>query len=113
MITFREMQDAVERIAQNLKSAEDVASVVEHTLNNLAELRSMIEFSRAKRFKTADDVLGYLDKVVVPQLNGIRDAFESGSLPHLKNLQAANDQCNRLVLRLQMLSEGADGTLLP
>lgn len=113
MISFRETQDAVERIGQMLKSVEDIGSVLDHTLTNLAEFRSMIEYSRTRQFKRVEDVLGYLDKVVVPQLNGIHDALESGSVAHLKNLRSANDQCQRLVVRLQMLTEGLEGDLLP
>jgi hypothetical protein len=113
MISFRETQDAVERVAQMLKSADDMQSVVDHTLTNLAEFRSMIEYSRTRQFKQAEDVLGYLDKVVVPQLNGIHDALQTGSQPHLKNLRSANEQCHRLAVRLEMLTEGLDGDLLP
>ena len=113
MISFRETQDAVERIAQLLKSVEDVHSVVDHSLSNLAEFRSLMEYSHGTRFTSTADVVGYIDKVLVPQLNGIHDALASGSTPHLKNLKQASDQCQRLMVRLQMLMEGGEGGVIP
>jgi hypothetical protein len=113
MISFRETQDAIERIAQLLKSVEDVQSVVDHAVNNLAEFRPMLEYSHVRRFGSTRELIAYIDKVLVPQLNGIHDALASGSVPHVKNLKQASDQCQRLMLRLQMLSEGDEGGLIP
>ncbi|MGH2625811.1 MAG: hypothetical protein ACRDHY_04080 [Anaerolineales bacterium] len=113
MISFREAQDAVERVAQLLKSVEALQSVVDHALSNLGEFRTMMEYSHAKRFTSPSEAVAYIDKVLIPQMAGIHDALASGSVPHLKNLKQANDQCQRLVLNLQMLTEGLEGGLIP
>ncbi len=113
MISFRETQDAVERVVQLLKSVEAMQSVVDHALSNLAEFRSMMEYSHAKRFTSPGDAIAYIDKVLIPQMSGIHDALASGSVSHLKNLRQASDQCQRLMLNLQMLTEGLEGGLIP
>jgi len=113
MISFRETQDAVERVTQLLKSVEALQSVVDHALSNLAEFRSMMDYSHAKRFASPAEALSYIDKVLIPQMAGIHDALASGSAPHLKNLKQASDQSQRLMLNLQMLTEGLEGGLIP
>lgn len=113
MISFRETQDAVERIAQLLKSVEALQSVIDHALSNLSEFRTMMDYSHAKRFTSPAEAVAYIDKVLIPQMTGIHDALASGSSPHLKGLKQANDQCQRLMLNLQMLTEGLEGGLFP
>lgn len=113
MITFQEMLHTVERIADQLKAAGEMDSAISHALENLKGLRSMLEYSHQKEFKSREEALGYIDKVLTPQLNGIIDALASGSEGPLGKLNAAQENASRLALRLQVMIDGDGTDLLP
>jgi uncharacterized protein YpiB (UPF0302 family) len=112
MITFQETVDAIERLAELLKSAAEAQSTVEHAVANMAAFRSMLEYSHVKEFQDVDEALSYIDHVLVPQLNGILDALESGTEPHFKRLEMASDHAKRLAVRLQMLTDSSGAGFL-
>jgi hypothetical protein len=113
MITFQEMLHTIERVADQLKAVEDVDSAISHALDNLKSLRSMLEYSHQKEFKTREEALGYIDKVLTPQLNGIIDALASGTEGSVPKLKAAHENASRLALRLQVMIDGDGTDLLP
>jgi hypothetical protein len=107
MISFQETVDAIERLADLLKSAEEAEAAVQHALANLADFRSMLEYSHAKGFKDPGEALEYVDNVLIPQLNNILEALESGTTPHFQKLEMATAHAKRLAVRLQMLTDGS------
>jgi len=113
MITFHETVDSVERVNDLLKSAAEVRSAVRHALDLLGDFTAMLDYSHNKGFKDANEALGYVDKVLVPRVGRIRDALASQTDPHLGRLELAHEAASRLLLRLQMLSEGGGAGVLP
>ncbi len=62
--------------------------------------------------KSVDELRGYIERVVLPQLAGVRDALEVGTTDRLKHLQTGSEQVERMIVRLQMLIDGSvDGLL--
>jgi hypothetical protein len=113
MISFHETVDSVERVSDLLKSAGEVRSAVSHALDLLGDFTAMLEYSHSKGFKDAKDALDYVDKVLVPRVTRIRDALASQTEPHLGRLELAHESSTRLLLRLQMLSDGGGSGLVP
>jgi hypothetical protein len=112
MITFHETVDIAERLADFLKSASELDTALKDAIEDLAGFLSMMEFSHEKGFVDAEEALQYIDKVLIPQLLGIRDSLEAGTEAHLKRLNTASDLAERLKVRLQMLRDGAASDLL-
>jgi molecular chaperone GrpE (heat shock protein) len=112
MITFHETVDIAERLADFLKSASELDIALKDAIEDLASFLSMMEFSHEKNFRDAEEALQYIDKVLIPQLLGIRDSLEAGTEAHLKRLNTASDLAERLKVRLQMLQDGAVSDLL-
>ncbi len=113
MITFHETVDSVERLNELLKATTDARSAVEHCLKYLESFAGMLEYAHSRELKSPAEALEYIDKVLLPQLNRIRDALASESEPPLKRLDAARDLTTRLLLRLQMLAEPPGDSILP
>lgn len=113
MITFHETIDSVERLNELMKATADARSAVEHCLKYLEGFAGMLEYAHSRDFKSPAEALEYIDKVLLPQLNRIRDALASESEPPLKRLDAARDLTARLLLRLQMLAEPPGDSILP
>ncbi|MEW6567870.1 MAG: hypothetical protein AB1449_06840 [Chloroflexota bacterium] len=113
MITFHETVDSVERLNELMKATAEVKSAVEHSLKYLEGFTGMLEYAHTRELKHAGEALEYIDKVLLPQLNRIRDALASESEPPLKRLDMARDLTTRLLLRLQMLAEPPGDSILP
>ncbi len=113
MITFQEMLDTVERVAEQLKAAEEVDSAVRHALENMRGLRSMLQYAHQKDFKTREEALRYIDKVLTPQLNGIIDALDSATAGSISRLHTAEESARRLALRLQIMVTDSGIDFLP
>jgi hypothetical protein len=113
MITFHETVDSVERLNEMLKSSAEVRAAVKHALDYMADFSGMLAYAHTKGFKDVGEALEYIDKVLVPRLAGIHDALASHTDPHIKRLEQAQELSNRLLLRLQMLSEDGSGGILP
>ncbi len=112
MITFRETLDGLDRLSELLRSAPDVESAVGQALSGLADLRSMLESPRVRQARSPEELKDYVERVVLPQLAGVRDALEIGTTDRFKRLRTAGDQVERMVLRLRMLIDGSvDGLL--
>lgn len=112
MISFREMLDSVSRLAEILKTSAETETTFQRSTTSLTDLRTMLEGGRLRHFKTPAEVVDYIERVAVPQLNGIRDTLEITTASHFGKMRTANELAGRLELRLQALSEGAvDGYL--
>jgi hypothetical protein len=112
MITFHEMVNIAERLAEMLKSASDLETALKDTAEDMAGFLSMLEYSHEKGFADVSTSLQYIDNVLIPQLIGIRDSLGAGTEEHLKRLNTAKELAERLVVRLRMLENGAAGDLL-
>lgn len=106
MITFQEMLDGVQRLAEMLKAVEELQTALEDSLEDLDDLVSMMTFSHEKEFQRVEEVLGYIDQVLLPQLRGLRDSLEASTEDQLRRLRIASESAGRLTVRLQLLSEG-------
>lgn len=113
MISFRETVDSIERLHELLKSVAEMRSGVEHAQDYLADFAGMLRFAHRKEFQSPEEALEYIDKVLLPRLETIREALASQSDPTLERLHQAQDLTQRLLLRLQMLSEGGGSWFLP
>ena len=111
MITFDQTLDAVERINDLLKSAEEAEGQVVFTLSDLYDFASMLKFAHRKHFQSVEESLEYVDKVLSPRLNGIISALESGTESHFKRLNVASEHTRRLMLNLQMVTGAGDAGL--
>lgn len=112
MITFPETLDAAERLADLLKSSANIESALEDAAKDLADFLSVLEYMHTKEFSDCQDVLNFVDNVLIPQVLGIRDSLQASTKPHQKRLKMASDQAERLVVRLRVLvNEGIDGFL--
>ena len=112
MISFREMLDSVSRLAEALKTSADAETTFQRSTTSLTDLRTMLEATRLRQFKTPTEVADYIERVAVPQLNGIRDSLEIATASHFGKMRTATELASRLELRLQALSEGTvDGYL--
>ena len=112
MITFHEMVNIAERLAEMLKSASDLETALKDTTEDMAGFLSMLEYSHEKGFADVSASLQYIDNVLIPQLIGIRDSLGAGTEEHLKRLNTAKKLAERLVVRLRMLENGAAGDFL-
>lgn len=112
MITFPETLDATERLAELLKSASALDSALTNTVEDLGSFLSVLEYSHTKKFENTEAALQYIDKVLIPQLRGIKDRLEVGTSEPLKRLNMARDQAKRLMVRLQVLTDGSMGNFL-
>ncbi len=112
MITLRETVTVVERLADFLKAAAEAEAAVQHAVRNLTDFRAMVDYAHEREFRDVDDVLAYMDQVLLPQLSGIVDALESGTQPYFEILNRASEEARRLTLRLQVLLEDPGAGLL-
>lgn len=112
MISFRETIDGLERLNELLRSVSDAEEAVQRALSGLADARAMLDSARVRQAASSHDLRDYIDRVVIPQLTGVRDALEMGSADSFKKLRTAREQADRMVLRLQMLSDGSVDSLL-
>ena len=109
MITFDQTLDAVERIYEHLRSAAEMDDLIEHMQDNLTTFSDMLQYAHQRDFDSAQDALKYMDTVLLPQLQGIIDALESGTEEPLRRLNAATDAAQRLVASLELVTgESAD-----
>ncbi len=113
MITFHETVDAVEHLNEMLKSSTEVRAAVKHALDYMADFQGMLVYPHTKGFREVGEALDYIDKVLVPRLARIHDTLASHTDPHLRRLDQAQELSNRLLLRLQMLSDEGSGGILP
>jgi len=112
MISFREMLDSVSRLAEILKTTAETETTLRRSAASLSDLRTMLDGGRLRQFKTPAEVADYVERVAVPQLNGIRDSLEVATDGHFGKMRTATELAGRLELRLQALSEGTvDGFL--
>lgn len=110
MITFDQTLDAVERIYDHLKSVAAIESQLEHGRANLQDFAKMLDYAHQREFKSTEELLTYIDKVLIPQLQGIITAFESGTEPHIKKLTDATEHTKRLLANLQLVTgSSSDG----
>lgn len=106
MITFQEMLDGVQRVAEMLKVAEELQTALEDGLEGMDDLVSMMAYSHEKEFQTVEMALNYIDQVLMPQLRGLRDSLAASTEDQLRHLLIASESAERLAVRLQMLGEG-------
>ncbi len=112
MISFREMLDSVSRLSEILKTTAETETTFRRSAASLTDLRTMLDGGRLRQFKTPAEVADYVERVAVPQLNGIRDSLEVATDGHFGRMRKATELAGRLALRLQALSEGTvDGFL--
>lgn len=109
MITFDQTLDAVERIYEHLKSASKMGNLIDHTRDNLTAFADMLEYAHQREFESTEDALKYIDTVLLPQLQGIISALETGTEEPVRRLNAASDAAQRLVTNLELVTgEAAD-----
>jgi hypothetical protein len=112
MITFRETIDGMERLNELLRSVADAEEAVQRAVAGLADARAMLDSARVRKATSSQEIRDYIDRVVLPQLTGVRDALEISGGESFKKLRTAREQADRMVLRLQMLSDGSVDSLL-
>lgn len=108
MITFDQTLESVQRIFEHLKSVEEVDNQLDSVRGNLQDFAEMLAYAHKRDFASAEEALAYIDKVLLPQLQGIISALESGTQPQLKRLAAASDLSRRLVANLELVTGGSD-----
>jgi hypothetical protein len=106
MITFQEMLDGVQRVAEMLRAAEELQTALEDGLEGMDDLVSMMAFSHEKEFQSVEMALDYIDQVLMPQLRGLRDSLTTSTEDQLRRLRIASASAERLAIRLQMLGDG-------
>ncbi len=112
MISFREMFDAVGRLAQILKGTNVDEATFQRTAENLNDLRAILEAPRLRQLQSAGEVVDYLSRVAIPQLAGIHDSLVVASQSHFNHLRLAHELAGRLEVRLQALADGSvDGLM--
>ncbi len=112
MISFREMLNSVSRLSEILKTTAETETTFRRSTTSLTDLRTMLDGGRLRQFKTPAEVAEYVERVAVPQLNGLRDSLEMATDGHFGMMRTATELADRLELRLQALSEGTvDGFL--
>jgi hypothetical protein len=107
MITFPETVDAAERLSELLKSTSALKAALQAARKDLEDFQSMLAYSHQKQFENAEEALAYIDKVLGPQILGIRDSLHSGTDEPLKRLTIASEQAERLAVRLRMMTDGS------
>ncbi len=108
MITFDQTLESVQRIFEHLKSVEEVENQLVSVRDNLRDFSEMLVYAHQREFQSAQEALNYIDKVLLPQLQGIITALESGTEPQLKRLVAASDLSRRLVADLELVTGASD-----
>ena len=106
MITFPQVLDNLERVADQLKSTEELEATINAIREDLKGYIALLEYSHQKDFQDVGQALDYVDNVLIPQLHGIRDSLEAGVNEPLKRLRTATDQADRLVLQMRMVING-------
>jgi hypothetical protein len=106
MISFREMLDSVSRLADILKTTAETETTYRRSAASLTDLRTMLDGVRLRQFRTPAEAAEYIERVAVPQLNGIRDSLEVTTNGHFSKMKTATELAGRLELSLQALSEG-------
>ena len=106
MITFPQVLDSLERVADQLKSSEELEATISALREDLKGFLALLEYSHKKDFQNVKEALSYVDNVLVPQMHGIRDSLEAGATEPLKRLSLATDQAERLVLQMNMVIDG-------
>ncbi len=113
MITFDQMLDSVERILEHLKSVSELESMIGHAKENLDDFSDMLEYSHQREFKNTEQALEYIDKVLLPRLQGIIDALESGTTDPMRRLTAATEHTQRLLANLELVTGESADNLAP
>jgi hypothetical protein len=106
MISFQETLDGLVRLADLLKSAEEIETALGDGLEDMDDLLSMMAFSHQKDLESVEQALTYIDQVLIPRLRGIRDSLTTSTDEHLNRLRIASESAERLAVRLQMLGDG-------
>jgi len=107
MISFREMLDSISRLAGLLKTSAEAETTFRRSVASLTDLQTMLDRARVRQFKTPAEVADYIERVAVPQLNGIRDTLEVTTDGYFGKMRSATELAGRLELRLQALAEGS------
>ena len=113
MITFDQTLDSVERILEHLKSVAELENMIDHLADNLNDFSSMLEFAHQRDFKSSDEALEYIDKILLPRLQGIVDALESGTTDPMRRLIAATEHTQRLLANLQLVTGESSDNFTP
>jgi molecular chaperone GrpE (heat shock protein) len=109
MITFDQTLDSVERILEQLKSVAELESMIDHLKDNLNDFSDMLEYAHQREFKSTEEALEYIDKILLPRLQGIIDALESGTADPMRQLTTATEHTQRLLANLELVTgESAD-----
>ena len=109
MITFDQTLDSVERIVEHLKSVAELDSIMDHVKDNLDDFSDMLEYAHQREFKSTEEALEYIDKILLPRLQGIIDALESGTADPMRRLTAVTEHTQRLLANLELVTgEAAD-----
>ncbi len=106
MITFPQVLDNLERVADQLKSTEELEATISAMREDLKGFIALLEYSHQKDFQDVKQALSYADNVLIPQLHGIRDSLEAGVTEPMKRLRLAMDQADRLVVQIRMVING-------
>jgi hypothetical protein len=107
MISFREMLDSISRLAELLKTTGEAETTYRRSVASLSDLQTMLDRARVRQFKTPAEMGEYIERVAIPQLNGIRDTLEVTTTGHFSKMRTATELARRLELRLQALAEGS------
>jgi hypothetical protein len=107
MISFREMLDSIDRLADLLKTSAETETTYRRSIASLSDLQTMLDRARMRHFQTPAEMAEYIERVAIPQLNGIRDTLEVATNTHFGKMRTATELAGRLALRLQALSEGS------
>lgn len=109
MITFDQTLDSVERILEQLKSVAELDSMINHVKENLDDFSDMLEYAHQREFANTEEALEYIDKILLPRLQGIIDALESGTADPMRQLTTATEHTQRLFANLELVTgESAD-----
>jgi len=113
MITFDQTLDSVERILEHLKSVGELENMIDHLQDNLNDFSGMLEFAHQREFKSTEEALEYIDKILLPRLQGIIDAQESGTTGPMRRLTAAMEHTQRLLANLELVTGDAADEFTP
>ncbi len=106
MITFDQTLYAMERIQDSLRTAKTLEVQIRHAGENLRDFEGMLRYARKRGFNDAGEVLAYIDRVLIPRLEGIVNALEAGTVEPLRHLNMAAEQAERLIGELQAVTGG-------
>jgi hypothetical protein len=112
MISFQEMLDGVSRVADMLKSESEVETTVKRARDAIKDLHATLDARRLEQFGTRQEIMEYIQKVVLPQVTGLEDTLGLGTEEQLKYLHMASEEATKLAQRLQIIDQGTmDGYL--